>query len=138
MAEAPPLPNNCFGIFTVPSNIIEATSVLTLVVASIWRNTFNSSLFLIIGCAHSLRKYFYNANLLCSKKLLFLSTLKRDEDATGGPALVLRVLESLDASSEESSLKHRNRGALQIQHIKTAMAQQRVLPETLKQQMSNV
>lgn len=85
----------------------------------------------------------------------FLSTLKRNEDA-GGPGLVLGVLESFIASSEESEVGNRIYEALKSWSTadrarKTVMAQERVLREflqiceskrklmeTLKQQMSHV
>lgn len=86
----------------------------------------------------------------------FLSTLKRDEDAAGGPGQILGVLESFIASSEESEVGNRIFQALKSWNTadtarKTVMAQQRVLREflqiceskrklleTLKQQMSHV
>lgn len=85
----------------------------------------------------------------------FLSTLKRDEDAAGGPGQVLGVLESFIASSGKSEVGNRIFEALKSWSTvdtarKTVMAQQRVLREflqiceskkklleTLKQQISH-
>ncbi|XP_019092748.1 PREDICTED: phagocyte signaling-impaired protein-like isoform X2 [Camelina sativa] len=86
----------------------------------------------------------------------FLSTLKRAEDATGGPGQILGVLENVIASSEEAEVGNRIFDALKSWNTadsarKTVMAQQRVFREflqiceskrkqleTVKQQMSHV
>ncbi|WVY89187.1 hypothetical protein V8G54_034701 [Vigna mungo] len=69
-------PNNCFGSFAAPSSTLDATSVVdgSGSLPCTCKNTLNSSLFLITGCAANRRRYFSSATLRCSTNSCFCIT----------------------------------------------------------------